>query len=128
GELVWGTITRSTGARREPMVLQITTAGFDRESICFKQYEMARQVLADPSSNPRYYAHIVEAPDGADYRDPAVWEAANPSYGVTVREEFFADQLAIQPELEFRRFHLNQWTRSAESWLPPGAWDRCTGD
>jgi phage terminase large subunit-like protein len=128
GEVEWGTLTRSTGARREPMVIQITTAGFDRDSICWRQYEIAKKVLADPSINPRYYAHIVEAPDGADHTDPEVWRAANPSYDVTVREEFFADQLAVQPENEFRRFHLNQWTRSAECWLPPGAWDACTGD
>jgi phage terminase large subunit-like protein len=128
GEVVWGTLTRSTGARREPMVIQITTAGFDRESVCYRQYQTAKQVLADPASNPRYFAHIVEAPDGADHTDPEVWRAANPSFDITVHEEFFHDQLAVQPENEFRRYHLNQWTRSAESWLPPGAWDRCTGD
>jgi len=111
-----------------PMVSQIRTAGYDRSSICYKQYELAKRVLADPSSNPRFHAFIVEAPEGADHTDPEVWRAANPSYGVTVHREYFEDAIAIQPEGEFRRFHCNQWTRSAESWLPPGAWDRCTGD
>lgn len=125
GELVWGTLTRGTGARREPMVLQFTTAGFDRDSLCYRQYQLAKNVLADPSTNPRYYAYIAEAPDGADHTDPKAWAQANPSFGVTVRESFFADQLAVQPEAEFRRYYLNQWTEAQQSWLPPGAWNAC---
>lgn len=129
GEIVHGTITRGTGARREPFVIQITTAGYDRDSICYRQYELAQKVLAgSPDAPPRYFAWIREAPEGAAHDDPAVWEAANPSFGVTVQPEFYREQLGLQPENEFRRFFLNQWTRSAVSWLPPGAWDRCEGD
>lgn len=125
GEIVWGTLTRGTGARREPMVIQITTAGYDRDSICWRQYEMAKQVLADPSANPHYFAFISEAPEGADHTNPEVWAAANPSFGVTVQPEFYSDQLRVQPANEFKRFYLNVWTKSQESWLPPGAWEAC---
>lgn len=125
GEVVWGTLTRGTGARRCPMVIQITTAGFDRDSICWAQYSHARRVLADPAFDPAFFAYIVEAPDGADHTDPKVWAEFNPSFGTVLHEGFYRDQLSKQPENEFRRFYLNQWTRSAESWLPPGAWDRC---
>lgn len=128
GEIVWGTLTRGTVARREPMVIQITTAGFNRESICYRQYEYAKQVLADPDFDPAYYAYISEAPEGADFRDPEVWEAANPSFGTIMHAGFYQDQLSKQPENEFRRFYCNQWTRSAESWLPPGAWEACRSD
>ncbi len=125
GEIVWGTLTRGTVARREPMVIQITTAGYDRESICYRQYEHAKNVLADPEFDPAYYAYIAEAPEGADHRDPKVWEAANPSFGTIMHEGFYQDQLSKQPENEFRRFYCNQWTRSADCWLPPGAWEAC---
>lgn len=125
GEVVWGTLTRGTGARRQPMIIQITTAGFDRDSICWAQYSHARKVLADPSFDPAFFAFVLEAPDGADHTDPAVWAEFNPSYGTVLHEGFYRDQLTKQPENEFRRFYLNQWTRSAESWLPAGSWDRC---
>lgn len=128
GEVVWGTLTRGTGARRAPMVIQITTAGFDRESICYRQYAHARKVSADPSVDPAFFPFIVEAPDGADHTDPKVWAEFNPSFGTVLHEGFYRDQLTKQPENEFRRFYLNQWTRSAESWLPAGAWDRCLSE
>lgn len=125
GEIVWGTLTRGTGARSEPMTLQFTTAGFDRTSICWRQYRLAKQAQADPEANRTFFSYISEAPEGADHTDPAAWSQANPSLGVTVSEEFFGDQLAVQPEAEFRRFYLNQWTRSEASWLPSGAWEAC---
>jgi len=107
------------------MVIQITTAGYDRTSICWKQYQYARKVLADPEFDRAYFAHIDEAPEGAAFDDPAVWAACNPSYGAIQQESFYVDQLTKQPEPSFRRFYLNQWTRSAESWLPSGAWEAC---
>jgi len=128
GRIVWGTLTRGTVARSEPMVLQITTAGFDRDSICWQQYEHARKVLADPSFDPAFYAHVVEAPESADFTSEEVWAATNPSFGEIMSAEFYQDQLTKQPENQFRRFYLNQWTRSQESWLPAGAWDGCRSD
>jgi phage terminase large subunit-like protein len=128
GRLVWGTLTRGTVVREEPMVLQITTAGFDRESICYEQYTYAQRVARGEVDDPAYFAYICEADESAPYDDASSWEAANPSYGQVMSEGFYRDQLTKQPENEFRRFYLNQWTRSAESWLPPGTWDACRSE
>ena len=38
-------IETATGARRQPLLCEITTAGFDRESICFEHYVYSKQVL-----------------------------------------------------------------------------------
>ncbi len=129
GRIVWGTLTRGTVVREEPMVLQITTAGFDRESICYEQYSYAKRVVAGPDhdgvTDDAFFAYISEANDKDPYDNPEVWAESNPSYGTVMQEPFYRDQLSKQPENEFRRFYLNQWTRSADSWLPPGAWDDC---
>src|SRR5437870_1360395 len=80
-------------ARRQPMVLQITTAGWDLEgTICGEQYRHGKLVASGEVVDPRFYFHWVEAPQDADHRDPEVWKAANPSWGVTLPdpEEFFA--------------------------------------
>jgi phage terminase large subunit-like protein len=126
GELVWGTLTRGTLARAEPMVLQVTTAGYDRDSICYRQYEHAQRVLADPDDDPQFYAFIREADDAADHTDPEVWKAVNPSYGEIMTEEAYRTQLTQQHEYEFRRYYLNQWTTNLVAWLPAGAWEACT--
>ncbi len=124
GEAVWHVLTNGTGARRQPMVFQITTAGYDLETICGQQYTYGQRVNAGEVADRRYYFEWSEAPEGADHRDPKVWAAANPSYGVIVHPAFFEDQLK-KPESVFRRYFLNQWTASEESWLPPRAWLDC---
>jgi phage terminase large subunit-like protein len=126
GENVWNVLTNGTGARKQPLVLQITTAGYDRDSVCFRQYEYGRKVLAGEIDDPRYFFHWTEPSDPkCDHTDPAVWAEVNPSYGVTVSEDFYSDQVNKKPENVFRRYFLNQWTESIEAWLPPGAWARC---
>jgi phage terminase large subunit-like protein len=93
--------------------------------VCFEQYEYGKAIENGELKDARFFFHWVEAPEDADYRDPEVWKAANPSYGVTVQEEFFEDQLQKKPENVFRRYFLNQWTASEEAWLPHGAWEDC---
>lgn len=125
GENVWNVLTNGTGARRQPMVLQITTAGYDLETVCGRQYEYGKRVRSGEVDDPRYFFHWDEAPTGCDHRDPAMWRTANPNLGITVHEPFFHDQLTKKTESVFRRYFLNQWVAAAELWLPFGAWDAC---
>lgn len=129
GEAVWNVLTNGTGARSQPMVLQITTAGYDVDgTVCGRQYSYGKRVRSGEIDDPRYYFHWNEAPEGVDHRDPEVWRAANPNFGVTVQEAFFRDQLSKKTESVFRRYFLNQWVAGAELWLPYGAWDQCKSD
>lgn len=129
GENVWNVLTNGTGARRQPIVFQTTTAGYDVEgTICGKQYTHGRKVESGEVEDPRYLFCWYGPPSGSDHRSADVWQAANPSYGVLVHPEFFEDQLSKKPENVFRRYFLNQWTESADAWLPFGAWDACRDD
>lgn len=128
GENVWNVLTNGTGARRQPIVLQITTAGYDLETVCGRQYEYGKRVRSGEVDDPRYFFHWNEAAEGADHRDPETWRSANPNYGVTVQESFFRDQVTKKTESVFRRYFLNQWVAGAELWLPFGAWDACRSD
>lgn len=130
GELVHGTLARSTGAREQPLVVQLTTAGFDRDSICWRQYERAKAAILNPEDDPAFYSFIAEAPDDCDLTDES-FEKANPSYGTIVSPDFYRDQVGSMPETDVRRFFLNQWvSMESESWLAdlPGAWSAGEGE
>lgn len=121
--VVWDTLTNGGVTRLQPMVLQITTAGFDSETICGEQYAYGKSVAAGEVADPRFFFWWVEPPADADYTDPRVIEAANPSFGEIMHLEFYLDQLTKKTEAVFRRYFLNQWTESQETWLPAGKWD-----
>jgi len=127
---LWDVLTTSTGARRQPLTVAITTAGFDRESICWEQHEYARQILEGIIQDDSFFAYIRAAGQDEDWTDEAVWRAANPSYGVTVKADYLANE-ARKAELTpayqntFRRLHLNQWTQQETRWLDLAKWDLC---
>lgn len=122
--VVWDTITNGTVTRRQPMVLQITTAHFDDDTICGEQYAYGKAVAEGKVVDPRYFFWWVEAPAGADHTDPDVIAASNPSFGITVGIDFYLDQLTKKTEAVFRRYFLNQITEAEESWLEHGQWER----
>lgn len=130
---LWDVLTTSIGARRQPLVIAITTAGYDRQSICWEQHEYARQVLEGIIEDDSYYAYIAAADEGDDWTDPAVWAKANPSYGITLKEDYLreaAEKARQVPAYQntFRRLHLDQWTQQDERWLDMAAWEATAGE
>lgn len=125
GERTWEVLTNGVGARQQPLIIQITTAGYDLDTICGKQYLYAKRVQSGEVSDPGYLVWINEAPEGADHTDPAVWAECNPSYGTTVQASFYRDQLTKKSEATFRRYFLNQWTDVEEIAIPADAWSAC---
>lgn len=121
--IVWDTLTNGTATRRQPMVIQITTAGFDKETLCGEQYDYGVAVAAGEVIDPAFMFWWVAPPPNAKMHNPDVIAAANPSFGVTVTIEFYLDQLSKKTEAVFRRYFLNQWTESNESWLEQGQWE-----
>ena len=121
--MVWDVLTNGGVTRRQPMVLQITTAGFDPETICGEQYSYCKALVDGDVDDDAYFFWWVEPPADADHRDPAVIEAANPSFGHIMQIDYYLDQLTKKTEAVFRRYFLNQWTESEESWLGSGIWE-----
>lgn len=127
---LWDVLNTSTGARRQPLMIMITTAGYDRESICWEQHEYAVRVLDGTIDDPSYFAYIAGASDDDDWTDPVTWAKANPGLGVTIKLDYLEGecrraQNSPAYQNTFRRLHLNQWTSQDERWLDMAAWDAC---
>jgi phage terminase large subunit-like protein len=130
---LWDVMRTGMGARQEPLMLAITTAGiFDKTSIAWEIYDYAKKVDDGIIDDPTFYAAIWEAPHDADWTDEDVWIAANPSLNETVAIEFLRTECAAARETPsyqntFRRLYLNQWTEQVERWLDMYQWDECAG-
>lgn len=133
---LWDIFTTSGGARTQPLVFAITTAGYDKHSICWEQHEDAEYVLKErergKERDPTLLAYIKSAPKKADWKDEKVWYACNPALGDfrSIEEmRALANKAKRTPALEntFRRFYLNQWVEQAVRWMPMEAWDASAG-
>lgn len=124
---LWDVLTTSTGSRKQPLTFAITTAGYDKNSICWEIHDYAIKCLEGTIVDEEFLPVIYSAPDGADWSDPEVWEQANPSLGVTVSREYLEAECNRAKETPgyvntFRRLFLNQWTESSSRWLDLEAW------
>lgn len=129
---LWDVLTSSTGGRDQPLVIAISTAGYDRHSILWELYAHAKNVRQDPALDPSFLPIIYEAPGDADWTDEAVWHATNPALGDfrSLEEMRIACNRAREipaQENSFRRLYLNQWTEQASRWLSLVQWDACRG-
>lgn len=127
---LYDVLRTSTGARRQPLMISITTAGYDRESVCWEQHERSRSTMADPHIDPTHLGVIYAAEEGDDWKDPAVWAKANPSLGETLSVEYLEEmckEASLVPALQntFLRLHLNIWTNQETHWLDMAQWDAC---
>jgi phage terminase large subunit-like protein len=127
---LWDVLSTSQGARSQPLMMAITTAGYDRHSILWELYAHAKKVAENPALDPTFLPILYEAPIGADWTDEKVWKQANPALGDFRSLEEMRVAAARAKEIPaqentFRRLYLNQWTEQAERWISLAAWDAC---
>jgi phage terminase large subunit-like protein len=127
---LWEVLSTSQGARAQPLMMAITTAGYDRHSILWELYAHARKVRETPTLDPTFLPILYEAPIEADWTSPRVWKKANPALGDfrsldEMRTACARAQEIPAQENAFRRLYLNQWTEQASRWIQLTAWDAC---
>jgi phage terminase large subunit-like protein len=130
---LWDVLSTSQGARAQPLMMAITTAGYDRHSILWELYAHAAKVRETPSLDPSFLPILYEAAIDADWTDERVWRKANPALGDFRSLEEMRIACARAKEIPaqentFRRLYLNQWTEQAARWVTMTAWDACKVD
>jgi phage terminase large subunit-like protein len=129
---LYDVLNTAMGKRAQPLMIMITTAGYDRNSICWEQHEYALKVRAGIIEDPTFLPVIYAADTDDEWTSPATWRKANPNFGVSVKEDFLWQecQTALQSpayQNTFRRLYLNQWTQQETRWIDMKSWDGCNG-
>lgn len=128
---LWDVMALAMGAREEPLLLGITTAGVRTDStgfdsIGYQLYQHGVRVAAGEIEDPTFFMSWWEPADpSADHRLESTQREGNPGYGDFVAAEDFQTSLATTPEAEFRTKRCNQWVATQQAWLPTGAWEAC---
>ena len=121
-------MTLGMGARREPLLLAITTAGVKtdntgQDSVAYSLYQYGQKVARGEVDDPSFFMSWWESPTESNHRDPEVWKLANPAFGDLNSIEDFESAVKRTPEAEFRTKRTNAWVSSQTAWLPNNAWE-----
>jgi len=128
---LWDALTTSVGSRRQPLTIAITTAGYNRESVCYKTEDYGRKVSEGIIKDESFYYIKYDCPLDIDWTSEDALRLANPGLesGVVKLDYLKREQeKAIKlPSYEntFRMLHLNQWMSSASKWLSDQQWMEC---
>ena len=133
GRKLFEVLTVGTGAAREQqLIFIITTAGYDKESVCYEEDCYAKEVLKGVIRDDAYLPVIYEMDEKDDWQDENNWYKANPSLGYTIkiedmRKEFEEAKQIPARQNKFRQYRLNQWTQQANRWIDLELWNKQGG-
>ena len=127
---LWDTLTAGQMKRDESITFAFTTAGWDKQSICYELHKKAIDVNSGIVPDDSFLGVIYSADHKLDISNPKTWKIANPGLGTIISYENLQieyNKVLASPSYEntFRRLHLNQWTESYEAWITDTDWMAC---
>ncbi|QGU16392.1 terminase large subunit [Leclercia sp. 119287] len=129
-DALYTTMLTGMGARRQPLMWAITTAGYNIEGPCYDKRREVIEMLNGTVPNDELFGVIYTVDEGDDWTDPAVMRKANPNMGVSVYSDFLLSQQkramnnARQANV-FKTKHLNIWVSARAAYFNLVSWRNC---
>lgn len=124
------TMETGMGAREQPLLVEITTAGFNISGPCYDQEIEARRMLDGLIENDELFAVLYGIDDDDDWTKPEALIKANPNIGISVDYDFLMSQqrqavINAGQQTRFKTKHLNIWCSARSAWLQAHSWALC---
>ncbi|HEY7821936.1 MAG TPA: terminase TerL endonuclease subunit [Acidimicrobiia bacterium] len=124
------TFTTGMGAREQPMMLYITTAGSDMGGPCYEKRADVIRILNGTYEDDRVFAIIYTIDEKDRWDSVEALRKANPNLGISVREDYLLGEMeqakrSARKQNTFRTKHLNQWVGSKTAWMNMLKFQRC---
>lgn len=127
---LWDVVESADGARSQPLISAITTAGKDTGGIGFELRGYTIKVLIGTHVDETWFGMIYTIDEGDDWKDQKVWRKANPNLGISAKLDKL--QSTCQKALatpsargNFLTKHLNVWTNAGTNWMDMERWKAC---
>ena len=115
-------LVNSMATRVQPMTMEITTAGDNKQSVCYKHREYTRNVNRRKFTDESWFGLIYTIDDNDDWRNPDSWAKANPNLGTGKSVEYLQRMVRNATndptnENDVKRYHFNIWVGANEKWI-----------
>lgn len=125
-------IKSSFGARRQPLLLSISTAGYINEGIYDELMKRATRVLKGDSKERRLAPFLYIIDDIEKWNDINELRKSNPNMGVSVSVDYLLEEIAVaegslSKKAEFLTKYCNIKQNSSQAWLSTKAVEKCSG-
>lgn len=129
-DALYTTMLTGMGARKQPLMFIITTAGYNIEGPCYDKRREVVEMLDGTVPNDELFGWIWTVDPEDDWKDPKVLAKANPNIGVSVYQEYLESQQrrAIQQARftnTFKTKHLGLWVTAKAGYFNMTQWEAC---
>lgn len=129
---VYDRIETATGARNQPLIFLITTAGVDRTSLCWDLHTYSEGLLSRSIEDDSFFSFVATLDEGDSWKNPEVWLKSNPNLGISKKLDQMIELAEKAKRIpaalnSFLRFHLNVWTKQVKRWLDMDLWAENSG-
>ncbi|GAK08992.1 phage terminase large subunit [Geomicrobium sp. JCM 19038] len=113
-------IKKSRGSRKQPLIIYITTAGYQLDGPLVKYYEDAGDVLDGATKDERTFYYIAELDSEEEFEKPETWVKANPNMGVslnleTLKEDWEKDKRTPDERRDFITKQFNIFVNASKT-------------
>lgn len=124
------TFVTGMGAREQPLMLQITTAGSDMGGPCYEKRMDVISILSGSIDDDTIFGVIYTLDEGDDWDTVDAQIKANPNYGISIDAGFLEAQLnqarrSAVKQSAYKTKHLNQWVGAKAAWMNMLAYQAC---
>nr|DAZ61852.1 MAG TPA: Large Terminase [Caudoviricetes sp.] len=125
-------IKSAFGARRQPLLFIITTAGFNKSGACYAYRDNVIKVLRGVNEDDSLFGIIYTLDSKEEWDDPKMWIKSNPNLGVSLSADYLADQVKDaknRPEAvrNVMTKNVNLWVDAEKTWILDDVWMQCMG-
>lgn len=125
----YDTFDTGMGARRQPLLLITTTAGFNLGSPCKTEHEECRKILNGSLVADDKFVLLYEPDEDDEWDDIETLKKVNPNFGVSVTEHYLKSKLeaarqSAEKQTKFKTKHLNIWVGAQTQWMNMLLWQR----
>jgi len=127
---VWNVLDTATGARLQPLIVAITTAGVDVGGICHQKMGYLEKVLDGVAVDEAFFGINYTIDQGDDIRKELVQRKSNPNFGISVQPDDMARKIAEAQHStaalnNILTKHFNVWIRTESAWMTATLWQLC---
>ena len=125
-------IKSAFGARRQPLMFIITTAGFNKNGACYAYRSNVIKILQGINEDDSLFGIIYTMDSKEEWDNPRMWIKSNPNLGVSVFPEYLDDQVKDaknRPEAvrNVMTKNVNLWVDAEKTWILDEMWQKCIG-
>lgn len=125
----YDTFKTGMGARSQPILMVISTAGFDLNSPCKAQMDKCKKILNGSYSADNHFCMLFIPDDDDEWDSVKTLRKVNPNIGVSVSEKYLLDELenakqSAEYQNTFKTKHLNIWCGSKSAWMNMDKWEK----